>query len=105
MEPTAQNLFLGEGHRNKLNKSTLIIIPVFNEESVIQKVAKRTLEHSSSFANILFINDGSTDISKTELLGLALKYPQIKVLNKEINQGYGASLISGIEFAIQKHFI
>ena len=59
MEPTAQNLFLGEGHRNKLNKSTLIIIPVFNEGSVIQKVAKRTLEHSSSFANILFINEPS----------------------------------------------
>ena len=104
VEPTALDLSLEEGHRNKLIKSTLIIIPVFNEGSVIQKVAKRTLEHSTSFANILFINDGSTDTSKSELLGLALTYPEITVLNKETNQGYGASLISGIEFAIQNKY-
>lgn len=104
VEPTALDLSLEEGHRNKLIKSTLIIIPVFNEGSVIQKVAKRTLEHSTSFANILFINDGSTDTSKSELLSLALTYPEITVLNKETNQGYGASLISGIEFAIQNKY-
>jgi len=85
-------------------KSTLIIIPVFNEGGVIQKVANRTLEHSRSFANILFINDGSTDSSKNELHNLELKHPEIKVINKEVNQGYGASLISGIEFAIQNKY-
>jgi dolichol-phosphate mannosyltransferase len=87
-----------------LSKSTLIIIPVFNEGSVIQKVAKRTLEHSRSFSNILFINDGSTDTSKNELLTLELNHPEIKVINQEINQGYGASLITGIEFAIQNKY-
>jgi glycosyltransferase involved in cell wall biosynthesis len=99
-----QNSSFVEGHPNKLKKSTLILIPVYNEGDVIQKVAHRTLEYGSSFANILFINDGSTDSSKNELELLKEKYSEIQVLHKPKNQGYGASLISGIDYSIQNNY-
>lgn len=103
-EHIQQNSSFVEGHLNKLKKSTLILIPVYNEGNVIQKVAHRTLEYANSFANILFINDGSTDSSKNELNILKDKYSEIEVLNKSQNQGYGASLISGIDFSIQNKY-
>jgi glycosyltransferase involved in cell wall biosynthesis len=87
-----------------LNKNTLIVIPVFNEENVIEKVAERTIQFSEKFADILFVNDGSTDLTPQKLTSISNKFKEIYTIQKTKNEGYGASLISGLNFAIEKEY-
>ena len=87
-----------------MNKNTLIVIPVFNEENVIEKVAERTIQFSEKFADILFVNDGSTDLTPQKLTSISNKFKEIYIIQKTKNEGYGASLISGLNFAIEKEY-
>ncbi len=85
-------------------KKFLILIPVFNEEEVIEKVFDETNPISNSWADLLFVNDGSTDNSKKILDKIKSNNPEILISHKEKNSGYGSSMIHGFEFAIQnKH--
>jgi glycosyltransferase involved in cell wall biosynthesis len=87
-----------------LKKDYLIIIPVFNEEQTIQKVATMTLNLVENFADILFVNDGSTDRTSLILNELEHNYDSIKIINKIENQGYGASLSCGFEYGIKHNY-
>jgi glycosyltransferase involved in cell wall biosynthesis len=73
-----------------------IIIPAYNEEKTIEKVIKKL--QKQGFKNIVIIDDGSSDntynISKS--LG-------IYSLKHKINLGQGASLRTGLEFAIENN--
>jgi dolichol-phosphate mannosyltransferase len=79
----------------------LIIVPVFNEESTVKAVANRTLEICKDFADILFVNDGSTDASSKILQKIVSGNSSLHFIDKKHNEGYGASLISGINFGIE----
>ncbi|MCB1158854.1 MAG: glycosyltransferase family 2 protein [Leptospiraceae bacterium] len=82
----------------------LLIIPIYNEEKVLESVAHNTVKEAKEQADILFINDGSYDRSPEILLSLQKQYPFIKLLNKEVNEGYGASIISGFNYGIQEYY-
>ncbi len=77
----------------------LIIIPVFNEEQYISDVLKKVREHTN--ADILVINDGSTDKSLEILLSFK---DAINLITHPENQGYGKSLIDGFNFAISNNY-
>lgn len=68
-----------------------IIIPVYNEASVIGGVIK---ELKKSFNHIVCVNDGSKDNSKEEILN-----SEAYLVDHPINMGQGAALQTGIEFA------
>lgn len=85
-------------------KDTLVVVPVYNEEDVVEQVAIESLEHSGTFADLLFINDGSTDHSSSILNTISKKLQHISVIDKKKNEGYGASLISGIDYGIQNGY-
>ncbi len=70
-----------------------ILIPVYNEEKKIKSVVT---ELSSSFKNIVAVNDGSTDSTQEILQSL-----NIVTLNHSINLGQGAAISTGFKF-IQK---
>jgi len=80
----------------KINFS--IIIPVYNEEEIIDYVLqelKKYLKEKQYQAEIIVVNDGSTD--KTgEILN---KISDIKVVNHSYNKGYGASIKTGVRKA------
>lgn len=83
------------------NNDTWVIVPVYNEESVI----KSTLSNLSvSFPNIVCINDGSSDSSENEI-----KKTNAVLINHIYNMGQGASLQTGIDYALAdkgaKYFI
>ena len=42
-------------------KEFLVIIPVYNEKATVYDVALRTIAACLDFADILFVNDGSSD--------------------------------------------
>jgi dolichol-phosphate mannosyltransferase len=81
-----------------LAKDYLVIIPVFNEKDMLRDVTISTIEHSAQWADILFINDGSTDGSAEIINQLQNEFPDIKAIHKIQNEGYGASLISGFHY-------
>jgi len=72
---------------------TSIIVPVFNEEEVIEKVIADLKKHLSEAHEIIVVNDGSSDGTQ-ELLE---KIPDIKIIHHSENCGYGAALKSGIQ--------
>jgi dolichol-phosphate mannosyltransferase len=91
--------------------SNLIIIPVFNEEQHIRGVLEKVRRNTD--ADILIINDGSTDRSYDILNSITPPSPplnirggwgELKIITHSENQGYGKSLIDGFDFAISNDY-
>ena len=73
-------------------KSFAIIIPAHNEESSIRMTLDKVLKHYADKAEIIVINDGSTDNTPA----IVSEYPGIKCITHKRQYGYGAALKSGI---------
>jgi len=70
----------------------VILIPCYNEEKTVlhvNKIAKK-------FAEVLVIDDASTDNTKK-----ILKKNRIKFFSNSVNQGYEKSLIDGFKFILK----
>jgi len=75
-----------------------LILPVYNEEDGVEATLDRiqeTLKSSGCNYEILVINDGSTDGTRTILQSRT----DIKVIEHNRNRGYGAALKTGIRYA------
>ncbi len=78
--------------------------PMYNEEGNVRKVvcsALAVLSKRFKTFEIIIVNDGSTDGTKTIAEELTRLDQRIKLVNHERNQGYGAALRSG--FTASKH--
>jgi len=71
---------------------TYIIIPEYNEAGAVREVIDDVLKH---FSNVVCINDGSQDNSAAEI-----RKTKAVLVNHPINLGQGASLQTGIEYAL-----
>lgn len=69
-----------------------IFIPAFNEEEQIATVLG-TVGKIDFVDEILVINDGSTD----KTAEVVRSYPGIKLINREVNGGKGAALLTGLQ--------
>ena len=78
-----------------------VVIPFFNEESNCIKVYEETkkIERILNIDEYIFVNNGSTDNSLMELTNISKLDKKVKILNIEINIGYGNGMKRGIEFA------
>jgi len=76
----------------------LIIVPAFNEELSIGDVIDKIRQHVP-FADILVVNDGSTDATS-----LIAKGKKVIVINHPFNLGYGVALQTGFRFATMKRY-
>lgn len=90
-----------EPRKKDLNSDIAVIIPVYNEESVIGSVLDQILEE---FSFVVCVNDGSNDNSSTEILktnAILVEHP--------INMGAGAATQTGVDFALtykdSKYFV
>ncbi|MFO7559397.1 MAG: glycosyltransferase family 2 protein [Desulfobacterales bacterium] len=74
-----------------------IVIPVFNEETHIERTIHQLDEiiraHENDF-DVIFVNDGSTDKTEQVLNGLNADF--FHVIHHDMNRGYGAALKTGI---------
>lgn len=71
-----------------------IVIPMYNEAEVIEKVVTNLINVRPN-DNIILVNDGSSD----KTLEICKKIPNIYILNHVTNLGAGAAQQTGIEFA------
>jgi glycosyltransferase involved in cell wall biosynthesis len=89
--------------KDLLNKTPYIsiVIPCYNEAKGVARSLDEilvALNEKNDF-EIITINDGSTDNTLAFLEEHALRKPQVRVVNNNINLGYGASLKKGIQQA------
>lgn len=79
-----------------------IIVPVYNEEDNIRALEERLsafVSHSSDFpACILFVNDGSTDTSKTKIEEVCKRKDSFFFINLKKNGGLSAAMKADIDY-------
>jgi polyisoprenyl-phosphate glycosyltransferase len=79
-----------------------LIIPVYNEEKLLDELVSRTLSALNSFVSdyeIIFVDDGSTDGSLKKLLTYRKTEKRIKILTLSKNFGHQAAFTAGLEHA------
>ncbi|MDP4143927.1 MAG: glycosyltransferase family 2 protein [Bacillota bacterium] len=79
-------------------RDALIIVPVYNEEKNIRKVTE-DLKENIDFADILVINDSSTDDTLMVLNDINVEY-----ISLPFNMGYSAALQSGFKYAVKHNY-
>lgn len=79
-----------------------LIIPIFNEEKLIDELVKRTISALESFVTdyeVIFVDDGSTDQSLNRILYWQQQNRKIKILSLSKNFGHQAAYTAGLEHA------
>lgn len=76
----------------------LILVPVYNEEENISGVIK-AIKQKLPHADILFIDDGSEDRTRTHL-----DQHKVPYLSHAVNLGYGAAVQTGLKYAVEKKY-
>lgn len=79
-----------------------IVIPIFNEEKLIDELVRRTVKALESFIDdyeLIFVNDGSSDGSLEKLLSYHKQNTKLKVLSLSKNFGHQAAFTAGLEYA------
>lgn len=79
--------------------SVSFLIPAYNEEESIQRTVETILSSDyPHIAEVIVVNDGSSDNTKKIVSELEKKYPKVKLFNKP-NSGKADSLNQGIKIA------
>lgn len=79
-----------------------LVIPIFNEEPLLDELLKRTIPAMESFISdyeVIFVDDGSTDSSLQKLLSFRKENKRIKVLTLSRNFGHQAAFTAGLSYA------
>ena len=74
-----------------------VLIPVYNEQKTIEEILRR-VKSSQTASEILVVDDGSTDNTRT-LLNQMNGADQLRVIYHSRNQGKGAAVRTGIQHA------
>ena len=79
-----------------------LVVPIYNEEKLIDELVNRTISAIESFTSeyeVIFVDDGSTDKSLDKILTLRQKNKKIKALTLSKNFGHQAAYTAGLEHA------
>jgi polyisoprenyl-phosphate glycosyltransferase len=79
-----------------------LVIPIFNEESLIDELLRRTVASIETFVTdyeIIIVDDGSTDGSLELILGQRKHNHHIKVIALSKNFGHQAAFTAGLEYS------
>lgn len=77
-----------------------LVIPIFNEEKLVDELVKRTISSIESFIadyEVIFVDDGSTDHSLEKILLWQKMNNHIKILSLSKNFGHQAAYTAGLE--------
>lgn len=79
----------------RLPGSVSLIIPAYNDETTVGRLiadSNRLLGELCDDYEIVVINDGSRDNTWKVLQDLAKQFPALRLINHEVNQGFGATI-------------
>ncbi len=93
---------------SKSEHSLAIIIPVFNEGTIIAKTIEEVIKELKKIkirTSLIIVNDGSSDATGNVLEKKQKSYKKLLiVLTHKKNKGYGAALQTGITHAIKQNY-
>ncbi len=84
-----------------------IVVPMYNEEQNVEVCVESLLaqlNRSLIPGYLITVNDGSTDTTLAKLYELGRAYPEIIIVDREQNGGYGAALSSGVDEASRRGY-
>jgi polyisoprenyl-phosphate glycosyltransferase len=79
-----------------------LVIPIFNEEKLIDELIRRTVSALESFTydyEVIFVDDGSSDGSLELILSFRKNNQRIKLLSLSTNFGHQAAFTVGLEYS------
>jgi glycosyltransferase involved in cell wall biosynthesis len=80
-----------------------VVVPCFNEELIIEEFYRRTKALTTAMKpkqfELIFINDGSTDQTRTILDKIAAADKTVKILHLAQNRGHQIALTAGMDHA------
>jgi dolichol-phosphate mannosyltransferase len=86
--------------KNNYNVDISVIIPIYNEEQIIQELYNRLQKSVSQISQnyeLLFVNDGSKDHSMLELIKLTQKNSRVFYINFSRNFGHQVAVTAGLD--------
>lgn len=82
--------------------SCAIFIPAYNAAKTIGSVLERIpQEFWPTVAQVIVINDGSTDDTDSVVRGLAERFPSLRLVTQPTNRGYGAAVRKGLRLCLE----
>lgn len=84
------------------NKTLSLVIPSYNEQDNIERIfqtIKATLDQAAIPFEIIFVDDGSNDLTYLRINELSMKHSEVKGLSFSRNFGKEAAIFAGIEAA------
>ncbi|GAB4241127.1 MAG: glycosyltransferase family 2 protein [Candidatus Methylacidiphilales bacterium] len=75
-----------------------VVIPIYNERATLAGLVQRVLAQST-VAEVIAVDDGSSDGSGAELERLEEREPRLRVFRHSVNRGKGAALRTGFAHA------
>lgn len=86
-----------------LPRSLSVFFPAHNEADNIGPLTEKTVEFLRAKPGLAFeiviVNDGSTDATRERADALAARFPEVRAVHHEKNQGYGGAVWTGIREA------
>ncbi|MHB8954068.1 MAG: glycosyltransferase [Pirellulaceae bacterium] len=104
--PTSARLLRSDAARHKPPASVSLILPAYNEQEVIEQAIVEADEALAEIADdyeILIVDDGSRDATRTVALRAAEHRPAVRVISHATNRGYGAALRTGFQAATKDY--
>jgi glycosyltransferase involved in cell wall biosynthesis len=81
-----------------------LVLPCYNEEANIERTVREVsawLRAKGYTYELIVVNDGSRDQSAVILEKLRSEFSELRVVQHQVNQGYGLAIRSGIDAATQ----
>jgi len=81
-------------------RSLSVILPAYNEEALIADTISHVMPVLNSWMQdfeVIVVNDGSKDRTGEIVAALADYDERIRLINHQVNKGYGAALVTGFE--------
>ncbi len=89
-------------HRRINLPSISVVLPAYNEEENVGPAVTEAIEIVGAVASdyeVIVVDDGSRDGTADKVRQLAERYPQVRLVQHQVNQGYGAALYTGFTSA------
>jgi glycosyltransferase involved in cell wall biosynthesis len=85
-----------------------VVIPMFNEEQVLPLLMNRlrpVLDGIGESYEVVAVDDGSTDATAAQLIGLRRAWPQLRAIRLRRNSGHQAALTAGLHRAHGQYMV
>jgi glycosyltransferase involved in cell wall biosynthesis len=81
-----------------------VVIPAYNAARHVAGVIERVVAAPGIDVDCIFVvNDGSTDETRRELVAVAATHPQVGIVDRPRNGGYGRAMKDGLAAAAETH--